>query len=46
MNFGAGIIGYRSYCTSSSNVVGRFKHKSGANPHIGEVCKFEVVEEN
>lgn len=43
---GAGIIGNYSYCTFSSKGVGRFKPDTGANPHIGEVGKFEeVVEE-
>jgi hypothetical protein len=43
---GAGIIGNYSHCTFSSKGVGRFKPESGANPHIGEVGKFEeVVEE-
>jgi hypothetical protein len=43
---GAGIIGNYSHCTFSSKGVGRFKPESGANPHIGELGKFEeVVEE-
>jgi hypothetical protein len=43
---GAGIIGNYSHCTFSSKGVGRFKPEQGANPHIGEVGKFEeVVEE-
>lgn len=43
---GAGKIGNYSHCTFSSKGVGRFKPEQGANPHIGEVGKFEeVVEE-
>lgn len=43
---GAGIIGNYSHCTFSSKGIGRFRPESGANPHIGEVGKFEeVVEE-
>jgi hypothetical protein len=43
---GAGKIGNYTYCTFSSKGVGRFKPEQGANPHIGEVGKFEeVVEE-
>lgn len=45
-NAGAGKIGNYSHCTFSSKGVGRFKPEVGANPHIGEVGKFEeVVEE-
>ncbi len=43
---GAGVIGNYSHCTFSSKGIGRFRPESGANPHIGEVGKFEeVVEE-
>jgi hypothetical protein len=43
---GAGIIGNYSHCTFSSKGVGRFRPESGANPHIGEVGKYEeVIEE-
>lgn len=43
---GAGKIGNYTYCTFSSKGVGRFKPEDGANPHIGEVGKYEeVVEE-
>lgn len=43
---GAGIIGNYSHCTFSSKGIGRFKPELGADPHIGEVGKFEeVVEE-
>lgn len=43
---GAGKIGNYSYCTFSLKGVGRFKPEQGADPHIGEIGKFEeVVEE-
>ncbi len=42
---GAGKIGNYTYCTFSSKGVGRFRPEQGANPHIGEVGKFEEVEE-
>lgn len=43
---GAGKIGNYSHCTFSTKGIGRFKPESGANPHIGEVGKFEeVIEE-
>ncbi|MEI6479994.1 MAG: hypothetical protein WCO12_00520 [bacterium] len=43
---GAGKIGNYSYCTFSTKGIGRFRPDIGANPHIGEVGKFEeVVEE-
>ncbi|MCF7834072.1 MAG: hypothetical protein K9L98_01015 [Candidatus Pacebacteria bacterium] len=43
---GAGKIGNYNYCSFSSKGIGRFKPEDGANPHIGEVGKFEeVVEE-
>lgn len=43
---GAGKIGNYTHCTFSSKGVGRFKPEAGANPHIGEVGKYEeVVEE-
>jgi hypothetical protein len=43
---GAGKIGNYSFCSFSSKGVGRFRPEQGANPHIGEVGKFEeVVEE-
>lgn len=43
---GAGEIGNYSHCSFSSKGIGRFKPEDGANPHIGEVGKFEeVVEE-
>lgn len=42
---GAGIIGNYSHCTFSSKGYGRFKPSQGANPAIGEVGKFEEVEE-
>ncbi len=43
---GAGKLGNYSFCSFSTKGVGRFKPEQGANPHIGEVGKFEeVVEE-
>lgn len=43
---GAGKIGNYSFCSFSSKGVGRFKPEVGADPHIGEIGKFEeVVEE-
>ena len=43
---GAGKIRNYTHCTFSSKGVGRFKPEIGANPHIGEVGKFEeVIEE-
>ncbi|MEN9604965.1 MAG: hypothetical protein RJB39_650 [Candidatus Parcubacteria bacterium] len=43
---GAGKIGNYTHCTFSSKGVGRFKPEIGANPHIGEVGKFEEVIED
>ena len=40
---GAGVIGNYTYCTFSSKGVGRYRPEQGANPHIGEVGKFEEV---
>lgn len=42
---GAGVIGNYSFCSFSSKGIGRFKPELGANPHIGEVGKFEEVNE-
>ena len=42
---GAGAIGNYSHCTFSSKGLGRFKPLDGAHPAIGEVGKFEEVEE-
>lgn len=42
---GAGKIGNYSHCSFSSKGIGRFKPEDGANPHIGEVGKFEEVTE-
>ncbi len=43
---GAGKIGNYSFCSFSSKGIGRFKPEQGADPHIGEIGKFEeVVEE-
>ncbi|MFA6554281.1 MAG: hypothetical protein WCS89_02120 [Candidatus Paceibacterota bacterium] len=42
---GAGKIGNYSFCTFSSKGTGRFRPDAGADPHIGEVGKFEEVAE-
>ena len=42
---GGGVIGNYSYCSISSNVVGRFKPNNKANPYIGKANKIESVEE-
>ncbi len=42
---GAGHIGEYSYCSFSSEGVGRFLPEEGANPHIGEQGKLEEVKE-
>ena len=43
---GAGKIGNYSFCSFTSKGIGRFKPEQGADPHIGQVGKFEeVVEE-
>lgn len=42
---GAGVIGNYTFCTFSSRGTGRFKPGEGSNPSIGEINKFEVVEE-
>ena len=42
---GAGKIGNYTGCSFSSKGIGRFKPEEGAHPAIGEVGKFEAVEE-
>lgn len=42
---GAGRIGNYSHCTFSIKGIGRFKPLEGAKPTIGEIGKFEEVEE-
>jgi len=42
---GAGEIGNYSFCTFSTKGVGRYKPQGGANPTIGEIGKFEAVNE-
>lgn len=42
---GAGVIGNYTNCTFSTKGVGRYKPMEGANPTIGEVGKFESVNE-
>lgn len=42
---GAGVIGNYSHCSFSSRGIGRYKPLEGAKPAIGEVGKYEEVEE-
>jgi len=42
---GAGKIGNYTFCSFSSRGIGRFKPGDGSHPTIGEVGKFEEVEE-
>lgn len=42
---GAGKVGDYSYCSFSVTGKGRFKPGENASPHIGQVDKLEVVEE-
>ena len=42
---GAGVIGNYDFCSFSTKGVGRFKPLEGAKPTIGEVGKFESVNE-
>ena len=42
---GAGRVGNYSYCSFSVDGIGRYKPLEGARPFIGEVGKFEEVEE-
>lgn len=42
---GAGTIGSYSHCSFSIDGIGRYKPLEGAHPAIGEVGKFEEVEE-
>lgn len=42
---GAGKIGNYSHCSFSINGVGRYKPTEGAKPFIGEIGKFEEVQE-
>lgn len=42
---GAGRIGNYSHCSFSIDGIGRYKPLEGAHPAIGEVGKFEGVEE-
>lgn len=42
---GAGEIGKYSHCSFSSRGIGRYKPLEGSKPVIGEVGKFEEVEE-
>ncbi len=42
---GGGKLGKYTFCSFTSKGIGRFKPEQGASPHIGEVGKFESVEE-
>lgn len=42
---GAGKLGNYSFCSFTTRGIGRFKPDKGANPAIGEVGKFEEIEE-
>lgn len=42
---GAGRIGNYDFCSFSTHGIGRFRGVEGANPAIGEVGKYEAVEE-
>lgn len=44
-NAGVGKIGNYTYCSFSSQGIGRFKPEEGAHPTIGEVGKLELVKE-
>lgn len=44
-NAGAGKIGNYSHCTFTIKGIGRFRPEVGANPTIGEIGKFEEVQE-
>jgi hypothetical protein len=42
---GAGKVGYYEYCSFSVRGIMRYRPMKGANPAIGEVGKFQEVEE-
>lgn len=42
---GAGKIGNYTHCTFSTKGIGRFRPEEGAHPAVGEIGKFEAVEE-
>jgi len=42
---GAGRLGNYSFCSFTTRGIGRFKPEKGAKPAIGEVGKFEEIEE-
>jgi hypothetical protein len=44
-NAGAGKINNYNHCSFSSKGIGRFRPEQAADPHIGEVGKFEQVTE-
>lgn len=43
---GAGAIGNYSHCTFSTDGVGEFKPREGANPYIGKIQQLEQVNES
>ena len=42
---GAGSLGDYTYCSYSIKGIGRFTPQEGANPHIGEIGKEQVTDE-
>jgi len=42
---GGGKLGNYTFCSFTSKDIGRFRPEEGANPAIGEIGKFEEVEE-
>lgn len=42
---GGGALGKYTHCSVTTKVIGRYKPGEGAKPFIGEVGKFEEVEE-
>lgn len=42
---GAGVIGEYSFCSFSVLGKGRFKASENADPHIGKLGEFEIVDE-
>lgn len=42
---GAGRLGNYTHCSVTTKAVGRYKPVEGAKPYIGEIGKFEEVEE-
>jgi hypothetical protein len=42
---GAGKLGNYSFCSISSPVTGRFKPEAGSSPHIGEIEKVNLPQQ-